>query len=77
MTQRLFSVGFIASTMRTPVPAVQHAAKQAGVEPAYELNGLAYYDHDGHDAIVKVLNASTEWFELDRAGNPTEAANNG
>jgi hypothetical protein len=74
MTQRYFSTGFIAGNMQVPVSAVEAAAKDAGVEPALQFNALAYYDHDGHDAIVKALNAGP-WYELDRAGKPIEAAN--
>lgn len=76
-TQRYFSTGFIAANMRVPVTAVERAAKAAGVEPAMQFNELHYFDHDGHDAIVRELNKSAEWHEIDRRGNPVEPTANG
>jgi len=77
MTQRFFSPGFIAGNQRVPLTAVERAAKAAGVEPAYQFNEVAYFDHDAHDAIVGQLNKSMEWYEIDRRGNPVEPSSNG
>jgi hypothetical protein len=64
---RYFTKGYLCETYGAGPGDIDRAAAVAGVEPAMEVNGLPYFDHDGADAIAKALQSrESEWNEVRR-----------